>query len=207
MMFLDVPYQHYAFPCVQLKASHRANRERKPQGPMHFKIHAIKSAGYHLLLHQFMLKRRHTNTTTKTRVTNGNPNQAVPLVEFMPLVFTRMPGESYQRWLGSLLCLCDFFRGLINSLACWSSTSTLGLVLFQIYAQKMLERKKEIKRGRQLFQHDPPKQCRIQLWITIETYYLATQKRQKTLVLCWKTTTNNWREKERVCFQRPHGNI
>ena len=43
----------------------------------------------------------------------------VPLVEFMYLVFTRMPGESYRRRLGSLfLCLCDVFRALINSLVC-----------------------------------------------------------------------------------------
>ena len=34
----------------------------------------------------------------------------VPLVEFMYLVFTRLPGESYRRPLGSLLlCLCDAF--------------------------------------------------------------------------------------------------
>ena len=34
----------------------------------------------------------------------------VPLVEFMCLVFTRMPGESYRRRLRSLLlCLCDVF--------------------------------------------------------------------------------------------------
>ena len=41
----------------------------------------------------------------------------VTLVEFMCLVFTRMPGESYRRRrLGSLLvCLCDVFRALINS--------------------------------------------------------------------------------------------
>ena len=32
----------------------------------------------------------------------------VPLVEFMYLVFTRMPGESYSRRLRSLLlCMCD----------------------------------------------------------------------------------------------------
>ena len=37
----------------------------------------------------------------------------------MYLVFTRMPGESYPRRLGSLLlCLCDVFRALINSLVC-----------------------------------------------------------------------------------------
>ena len=41
----------------------------------------------------------------------------VPLVEFMYLVFTRMPGESYSRRLRSLLLyLCDGFRALINSL-------------------------------------------------------------------------------------------
>ena len=49
----------------------------------------------------------------------------VPLVEFMYLVFTRMPGESYRRRLGSLLLyLCYIFRGLINSLVCWLRTST-----------------------------------------------------------------------------------
>ena len=30
-------------------------------------------------------------------------NEDVPLVEFLYLVFTRMPGESYRRQLGSLL--------------------------------------------------------------------------------------------------------
>ena len=43
----------------------------------------------------------------------------VPVVEFMHLVFTRMPGESYRRRLGSvLLNLCDVFRALINFLVC-----------------------------------------------------------------------------------------
>ena len=42
----------------------------------------------------------------------------VPLVEFTHLVFTRVPGESYRRPLRSLLCLCDVFLGLINSLMC-----------------------------------------------------------------------------------------
>ena len=46
----------------------------------------------------------------------------VPLVEFMYLVFTRMPGESYLRRLRSLLLyLCYVFRALINSLVCWFS--------------------------------------------------------------------------------------
>ena len=38
-----------------------------------------------------------------TRVEN------VPLVEFMYLVFTDMPGESYRRRLSSLLSLRDVF--------------------------------------------------------------------------------------------------
>ena len=58
----------------------------------------------------------------------------ITLVEFMYLVFTRMPGESYRRQLRSLLlCLCDVFRALINSLVCWFCRSALGLVLFQIW--------------------------------------------------------------------------
>ena len=42
----------------------------------------------------------------------------VPLVEFMCLVFTHMPGESYCRRLRSLLL--RLFRALINSLVCCS---------------------------------------------------------------------------------------
>ena len=43
----------------------------------------------------------------------------IPLVEFMYLVFTRMPCESYSRRLRSLLLyLCYVFGALINSLVC-----------------------------------------------------------------------------------------
>ena len=43
----------------------------------------------------------------------------IPLVEFMYLLFTRMPGVSYRRRLRFLLLyLCDVFRALINSLVC-----------------------------------------------------------------------------------------
>ena len=53
-------------------------------------------------------------------------------MEFIYLVFTRVPGESYRRRLRSLiLCLCDVFRGPVNSLVCWFCSSALGLVLFQ----------------------------------------------------------------------------
>ena len=45
---------------------------------------------------------------------------------FMYFVFTRMPGECYRRRLRSLLlCLCDVFRALINSLVCCSATQAL----------------------------------------------------------------------------------
>ena len=42
----------------------------------------------------------------------------VPLVEFMYLIFIRMPDESYRRRLRSLVCLCDVFRTLANSHVC-----------------------------------------------------------------------------------------
>ena len=44
----------------------------------------------------------------------------VPVMEFMYLVLTRMPGESCCRWHRSLWpWLCDVFWALINSLVCW----------------------------------------------------------------------------------------
>ena len=51
-------------------------------------------------------------------IINSDLFEDVPLVEFMYLIFTRMPGESYRRRLRSLLCLCDDSRVLINSLVC-----------------------------------------------------------------------------------------
>ena len=44
-------------------------------------------------------------------------SDVVPLVEFMYLVFTSRPGESYRKRLRSLLlCVCDVFGALSNSL-------------------------------------------------------------------------------------------
>jgi len=67
------------------------------------------------------------------------PRERYPLEEFMYLVFTCTPGErcpleeSYRRRLRSLLlCLCDVFRALINSLVFLFCMTSLGLVLFQI---------------------------------------------------------------------------
>ena len=61
-----------------------------------------------------------------------NSTRVCTLVEFMYLVFTRMPGESYRRRLRSLLLrLCDILPALINSLACGFCTSALDLALFE----------------------------------------------------------------------------
>ena len=60
-----------------------------------------------------------TSTFTQLLSSETMYLENVPLVEFIYLVFTRMPGESYRRRLGSLLlCLCDVFRVLIGSLVC-----------------------------------------------------------------------------------------
>ena len=53
----------------------------------------------------------------------------VPLVEFIYiyLVFIRMSGDSHQRRLWPLLlCLCDVFRALINSLVCCMFTEPIA---------------------------------------------------------------------------------
>ena len=56
----------------------------------------------------FMLAVR--RLTVKSAVRFSLACEDVPLVEFMCLVFTRMPGESYRRRLGSLLLyLCYVF--------------------------------------------------------------------------------------------------
>ena len=58
-----------------------------------------------------------TGSTTTTSTTTKKED--VPLVEFMYLVFTRVPGERYRRQLRSLLLyLCYVFRAIINSLVC-----------------------------------------------------------------------------------------
>ena len=58
-------------------------------------------------------------TQTEAIIFSNTMSEDVPLVEFMYLVFTRMPGESYRRRLRYLLLyLCYVFRALINSLEC-----------------------------------------------------------------------------------------
>ena len=84
----------------------------------------------------------------------------VLLVKLMYLVFTRMPGESYRRWLRSLLlCLCYVFRALINSLVCWFCTSAVGLILFQISVLKTLHQTEVllyVHRNRRLIRDGSP---------------------------------------------------
>ena len=78
-------------------------------------------------LRQVLNKTKHTKTGSVlclcTPVSPSVPERGasffedVPVVEFMYLIFTRVPGESYRgrlRYL--LLCLCYVFRALINSL-------------------------------------------------------------------------------------------
>ena len=59
------------------------------------------------------------NNKDPSRLKGASFFEDVHLVEFMRLVFTRMPGESYRRQLRSLLLgYCDVCRALIISLVC-----------------------------------------------------------------------------------------
>ena len=83
-----------------------------------------------------MLEIHNASTTTKTPVTYNVTMLyvlSVPLVEFIYLASTCMPGESYHRRLRSLLLyLCYIFQVLINSLVGCFCASALGLIVFQI---------------------------------------------------------------------------
>ena len=57
--------------------------------------------------------------------------------EFVYLAFTRMPDESYRRRFRSLLlCLCDVFRELINSLMYFIGTKENSSVKTQTSPRK-----------------------------------------------------------------------
>ena len=67
----------------------------------------------------FIISSQKLNTWLNTYHIAIDNKEDVPLVEFMYLVFTRMTGESYGRRLRFLLlCLCDVYLALINSLGC-----------------------------------------------------------------------------------------
>ena len=82
------------------------------QAPFFFKLSknlAVAARG--LKKQNILCASKYINPTSGT-------SSNVPLVEFMYLVFIHMPGESYRRWLGSLLLyLCYGFWALINSCA------------------------------------------------------------------------------------------
>ena len=60
-----------------------------------------------------------TRTATSTFTQPLSFDEAVPVLQFVYLAFTRMPGKSYSSGLRSLLlCLCDVLRVLIKSLVC-----------------------------------------------------------------------------------------
>ena len=71
------------------------------------------------------------------------------------VVFTRTAGKSYRRRLGSLLlCLCDVFRALINSLGVWKQTNSPDHVESQLYstaAQFALEQRENFLLQGELF--------------------------------------------------------
>ena len=70
----------------------------------------------------------------------------VPLVDFIYLVFTRMPGRICFRRLRYLLCFSDVFRALLNFLVCWFFPILNKQTNKQ--TKKKKERKKKKKRGR-----------------------------------------------------------
>ena len=87
----------------------------------------------------------HTITLTWHTCKSKDINKAdVPPVEFMYLVFTYMPSESYRRWLGSLLLYLHYvFRVLINSLVhcipwwvwCGAHCSQRGVVSMRLHGR------------------------------------------------------------------------
>ena len=68
----------------------------------------------------------------------------VALVEFMQLVFTRMPGESYRsRLMSLLLYLCYAFRALINSLVSWFARALSASFCFIFLTTGKVKRQRE----------------------------------------------------------------
>ena len=65
------------------------------------------------------------NKTQSACAESTRKDEEVPLVEFIYLVFSCMPGESYRKQVRSLLFLCYVFWAVINSLVCWFLTCNL----------------------------------------------------------------------------------
>ena len=100
--------------------------------PVNHFLHFIGKERSDMWLHpedfKFAAKQKQTTNTPNYEVHKlhqryilyrGTSSTEVHLVEFMYLIFTCMPGESYRSRLRSLLVyLCYVFRTLINSLVC-----------------------------------------------------------------------------------------
>ena len=82
----------------------------------------------HSKLFQSMIENLKQNEAQSARAESTHKD--VPLVQFMYLVFTRMPGECHRMRLSSLLLYwCYVFRVLINSLGvCWQCMNSFPFV-------------------------------------------------------------------------------
>ena len=78
------------------------------------------------------------NAWKMSHMCNNKVHTCIQLTRYInssSLVFTCIPGESYCRWLRSLLLdVPGIFWVLTNSLVCQFCISTLCLVLFQIFS-------------------------------------------------------------------------
>ena len=114
----------------------------------------------------------------------------------MYLVFTRLPGESYHRQLGSLaLCLHDISRALINSFVEFSLVSKL--------CSGAINRGAEHRRAGDVAVHPGAGECRRPLTLAVLHHHLwaclpspvpaaATGTGEKLSLI--------WRERKRVCM-------
>ena len=114
----------------------------------------------------------------------------VPVVELMYLVFTRMSGETCCRRLRSLLlCLCDAFPALINSLACCVTPSCVWRGTGGNWHSRI-----GVGGGGRGGQY-PSLRCRHQKTVSDESHFnVSLIARNKVTRQCPQTTTF-WRER------------
>ena len=81
-------------------------------------------------------------------------SEDVPLVGFMCLVYTCMAGESYCRWLWSLLlCLCGVFWALINSLCGLILITEVFIKCESLFVQIILSMQTHTHTGTHTYEH------------------------------------------------------
>ena len=90
------------------------------------------------MVHEYKVHKPLRGTSSDVRP-RRYPSEDVLLVEFMYLVFTCMPGESYHRRLRTLLLyLCYVFQALINSLVSSFCEAVHGDQVTALYLQSLL---------------------------------------------------------------------